>query len=252
MIPIFRIIYGQFDYGRGGGKSRRLLRDVRTSFKNEWAKNNVIHLVLGEDNYKILKKHGAKRIELIDKKQSVAPEGLSHFYNKTFLTLKAFDNYSDGEILVIDFDTDIKQTPDNRMLELLRAKKGQFNGSLQCPIASYKRPICLTVKNGGIRIKGKHPLRKCFNTSFVYCTDRTWIEDHLNYYHIFKDAVKRDVHGENDEAILIYSIDMKYGIMTTEEMDNNFEPTVVDLSRRPIEIRQDKPKPKENVYFSHT
>jgi len=250
MIPIFRILYGNYDYG-SGKRCVKLIREVKRSLQLEWAREEIIHLVLGEQNAETLKKYGAKRIELIDKNPSLSESKISHFYNKTSLILKAFDKYSDGEILVIDFDTICGKTPDQKMLDLLRSKKGKFNGTLQCPVVCYKMKICLAKKHGGLRVQGVHPLRQCLNTSFVYCTDRTWLVDHLDYYTKYQKlgGGKRDTSTVNDEAVLMYNLDMKYGIMFPDELVENFEPDVVELCRS---INQAKAiKNKDNLYFSH-
>jgi hypothetical protein len=252
----------------------KLKKEVSESLKdNEWAQNEIIHYAMGDWNYDFLKKHGAKHVVLVDHRPCIQPAGYTHFWNKTYMINYAMEVDGFEEIVFIDFDNTQKKPIDDRFWELLRAKKGRFNGSFQVPSVGYKKPICLEKRWGGFRIKGKHSLRKALNTSFVYCNDKSWMKEYLDEYERYY-VIRGNTHnGANDEHILIYYLDRVFDVPHINDIITDFEPDVcylcrglaglIDVSNNGVLWRIDKcdwpnagrmiPSPKiyKDLYFCH-
>ena len=259
MNKLIRVLYGDI---KGDKKT---LREINLSLQSDWVKKNIAHYVMGKDNAKILKSMGALDIRLVNDKPDLRPKDrlniVSHFYNKTYLIEKAMKEYD--EILFTDFDCSMIKQPDSRMWELLRSKEGRFNGSFQCPNVSYKRKVCISKSRGGKRDPKIHPMRKCLNTSVLYCNDKKWIDGFLLAFHEYSDymlkfrpSAKIPPNG-GGEAILMYYIDKQYGVIELKDMFDCFEPYIMTLGRglggmsksweKWTEIRKDK----NNIYFTH-
>lgn len=248
---IIRVLYGNTDVWP------KIKYEVKAALSYEWAKKEVYHFAIGQANYDLLKSHGAERVELVlpngwtdtSINSIVIDDRTTHFYNKTYLIRYAMEKFN--EILFIDFDAFPcrGKKPDNEMWRILRSKKGRFNGSFQAPNVGYVRSCCVVKRNGGVRI-AKDDTRKMLNTSVVYCSDKTWIDDHLNAYETFRKVARGgNTSWYNDEHILMYCLDMKYGVMSVPEMVDNFEPDIILLSRGVKEARL--AKKQEFLYFQH-
>ena len=264
-----RVLYGNIESGY-----IKLKREVSNSLKNnDWAKNEVIHYVMGEWNYEFLKSLGALHVRLVDKRPTIQPEGYTHFWNKTYMIYYAMEVDGLEEIVFVDFDNLHRQPVDDRFWELLRNKGGRFNGSLQIPSVGYKKPICLEQRFGGFRIGGKHSFRKGLNTSFVYCTDKSWIKDYLDEYEKYYVVRKNSHRGANDEHILMYYLDRTLDIPHIDDIISYFEPSVsyicrglaglIDVNKDGVLHRPDMidwpdagnmipcPKIYKDIYFAH-
>lgn len=242
---IIRILFGNPD------AYPRMKAEVASALRHEWARKEVYHFVVGRKNLELLKSNGAERIELVSEDDTLANSVTSSFYNKTFLIGHAMNRFS--EILFLDFDCipmDGKR-PDDNMWNILRSKKGKFNGSFQSPNIGYVCSFCLSKHQGGVRDPKIHSLRKCINTSFVYCTDKTWMDEWLENYDKFRNVLpSKDTSKKyHDEHVLMYYLDTKYGVMDANEMVENFEPLVMRLSRNITEAK--KIKNDAQLYFLH-
>ena len=248
---IIAILYGDPSCTNNYSGYHKLLKEVRGALEKDWRKTQIYYLVLGSKNKDLLVSCGAKHIDLVDKNSTVVTDPkMTHFYNKTYLLNYAMEKFD--EILFVDFDViDLKQ-PDDRMWELLRTKKKMpvFRRDFQCPLVGYTRPMCLEKKHGGKRDRFLHPVRMALNTCLLYCTNKSYLEEHLRYYELYQNFFKhRDIRLANDEHVLMHYLDQEYGVIDSEKMIDYFEPAIVDLDRSSRLARLEKKM--ENIYFRH-
>ena len=126
----------------------------------------------------------------------------------------------------------------------------------KCPNVRYRNPVCLTENNGGVRKRRVNNLNNCLNLCFIYCNDKIWFDDFLEIYKTCPDRGNKPLFG-GSEAVFMYYLDKKYGIMSVPEMVENFEPMVMKLVRgvggkydfKKFDVYLEKPK--EDIYFSH-
>lgn len=228
----------------------RLKKEVEDALIYDWAKQDVIHYVMGKDNESLLREYGAENVILVDDRLTVVPnEGVNPLYNKVYLINEAMKEHD--EILFLDFDSSpVKGVePDDEMWELLRSKQGKFQGSFQAPFVRRRRPFCLTNTGGGYRDPKKVFVRKTITTCMVYCNDRNWIQEWLDHFTIYQDVVKsfgHDVLDKHDEYIFMYYIDKEKGVMNEEEIVDAFEPEIAHVKQDYVD-----PKEKKKIYFRH-
>lgn len=229
----------------------RLTNEVEESLKYDWAKNDVIHYVIGEKNVELLEKNGAKNIVLVDKRQSLVPnDDVNPLYNKVFMINEAMKQYD--EILFLDFDTlpiDKSLKPDEKMWNLLRAKNGRFGGIFQAPFVNRTRPFCLTIDSGGWRDPSKIFVRKTITTCMVYCRSKDWTKEWLDHFLEYQRAVHKlggRTLDKHDEYVFMYYLDKNKGVMNEAEIVDAFEPEIMTVAKAYVDSRT-----KKNLYFYH-
>ena len=259
-MPIIRGLFGDLDTKCSWSNLYysqlcHLKKEVQKSLKYDWVKNDVYHFAIGQKNYDMLKKYGAKKVEMITPEYTLAPNSkMSPFYNKVYIMKYAMEKFD--EILFIDFDTfpHGNKKPDKKMWKLLRNKKGRFNGEFQAPNAQHKRPFCLEKKQGGFRERRLHPVRRNLNTSTTYCNNKVWIDEWLEHYLEYQKLLGGKIHSKHDEYPLMYYLDKKYGVMDFKDdhslMIENFEPAIVKLTNIGTPEAQ-KSKKRDDLYFLH-
>ncbi len=220
----------------------KLRKEVIASLRHEWCRADVLHVVAGKENAELLKSHGAARVLQISNDNYIDLQRYGIKYTKPYLIRRSMDE--NHEILFLDFDSCGDKQPDCVMWELLRAKRGRFNGAFQAPNVGYYNPVSLTIHRDPV----VHPVRRCLCTCAVYCTDRTWIDRWLDTY----DDIARRLSPaaiRRDETALLHMLDGTYGVMDSGAMVEHFEIPIVRL-RKGIPEAQ-KTKDERQIYFTH-
>jgi hypothetical protein len=235
-VPIVRVLYGPVD------QNARLQRSVAAALRGDWARNQVIYLVAGDDNARWLRDLGAQHIELITANPLLPDtERFGPWYMKVYLLRHAIERLS--ELLYLDFDCRVLRRPDGRMERSLRLiRPGRCGGALQALNVAYRRPVCLPI----YRDPSIHRVRQCLNTSVLYCRDAGWIADWLAAY---EEAVKRgfEISRLHDETFLMLAIDKRYGVLDPATMAAEFEIPIAWLRRSTLEARAGKRR--ADAYF---
>ncbi|MCI0537098.1 MAG: class I SAM-dependent methyltransferase [Verrucomicrobiales bacterium] len=237
-IQTIRVLFGDVT------RNERLGSQIQTALWDPWAREEVVHLVAGTQNSNWLRQNGAKRIDL------VCEEGLlsetnkyGPWFMKTYLIDQALERF--GEILYLDFDCRILRRPDEAMWRKLRApRSARYSGSLQAQNVGYRRPVCLPIH----RDKNIHPVRRCLNSSVLYCRDRGWTRDWLAAYEVARQH-GIDPANLHDETFLMHAIDTRCGILDAETMVAEFEIPIACLKRNTPEAKAHKQHCE--AYFYH-
>jgi len=225
---IIRVLYGDISVNYP-----KLKREVMNSLNNsEFARDHILHYVMGESNAQLLSDFGAKHVTLVDKRYSMHPSCCTHFWNKTYIIYYAMEVDGLEELAFVDFDSIPTREMDDRFWAILRGKRSNiFNGAVQIPSVGYKSKIGLTTGRGGLRVYGKDPLRKTWNTSFIYCRDKSFMKSYLDAYHEYASKTGWYEGLSNDEWILLHYIDKTYGVLPLDDMIEEFEPAVTYICR---------------------
>ncbi|MCI0364504.1 MAG: class I SAM-dependent methyltransferase [Phycisphaerales bacterium] len=237
-IEVVRIVFGDV------AANERLGRHIQAALGDRWAREEIVHVVAGAKNADWLKENGAKRIELVCEPgllQQTATYG--SWFMKTYLIDQAMERF--GKILYLDFDCRVLRRPDEAMWSKLRAPRPtRYAGSLQAQNVAYRRPVCLPIH----RDSSIHPVRRCLNTSVLYCGDRTWTTSWLAAY---EDARRHGIDPTtfHDETFLMHAIDSRCGVLDSATMVAEFEIPIACLRRNTPEATAEKRNVE--VYFYH-
>ncbi|MCI0534289.1 MAG: class I SAM-dependent methyltransferase [Verrucomicrobiales bacterium] len=238
-MEIVRIVFGDV------AAIERLGRQIQAALRDQWAREEIVHLVAGAKNAVWLKGAGAKRLDLVCE-QGLLPQSAEYgsWFMKTYLIDQAMERY--GEILYLDFDCRVLRQPDEAMWRKLRAPRlTQFAGSLQAQNVGYRRPVCLPIH----RDSSIHPVRRCLNSSVLYCRDRTWTSSWLAAY---EDAKRHGIEPSafHDETFLMHAIDSRCGVLDAATMVAEFEIPIACLKRNTPEAKAHKRN--FEAYFYHS
>ena len=159
------------------------------------------------------------------------------------------------EILCLDYDAECLQYPDKRMWDLVSSKFGKFDGEFKCPTVRYSNKLATTINEGGLRDgrkknDPKHALKIALNTCALYCSNRDWIDGWAESFFLHPSTTPPNGCGE---AILLYYLDKRNGVMSVENLIDNFENPIINLARGlggSIQCDREKKK-EEDLYFWH-
>lgn len=258
MAQIIRVLYGEFYPKMWKEVHFSLMPDEQTVPEfADYARNEIVYYVLGWTNGQILRQAGAKNVVVVDHMKKTLNEAqqakIGHFYNKTYLIQKAMEDHK--EILCLDYDAICVKYPDQHMWDLVSSKFGKFDGEFKCPAVRYKRRLGTTTTNGGLRewsrqSEPKHSLRIALNTCALYCSNKDWIDGWEESFHDHPTATPPNGGGE---AILMYYLDKRNGLMSIDELVDNFENPILALGRGVGGLMKSvkKTKKEEDIYFYH-
>jgi hypothetical protein len=196
----------------------------------------------GGQNYALLKSAGAEQIVLVSDDQQPGPHKTALLYHKVWLLHRVAQDHE--EFLFLDFDCRPLQPPDEAMWSLLRSRGGLFGGAFQAACVGYRRAKVVDA----CHLRQGHRQRFMLNVCAVYCADRTWIADWLVAHEKLRVTVPpRMADNLMDEVSLMYLIDQRCGLLTSQELVSRFEIPIVMMRRATPEARC---FPKV-AYFAH-
>lgn len=217
----------------------KLARQVQATLKSDWCRDRIVHATASKGYLRLLQDAGATRV--LNFHDRYHDERASHpdRHAKPYLMRRVMDSHS--EILFLDFDCRVHRLPDFRLWDAIREKRGRFGGELQAASVCYRRRSRLRIHPGGRTQR----IRKCLNSSVIYCSDSSWIDRWLEAYSQLREW-NIDLTGKGDETPLLYSIERKFGMLTPDVIARDFELSVHSIRKKGL-VEKDA----ASIYFSH-